>query len=279
MNAFHTLTSLPLFGILLCLLAYVAACRIRRATGSVAANPFLIAAILVVAVLLIFRIPYQDFNQGGQFINFFLSPITVILAVPLYKHRNLLNHYLKAIVAGHRRRRSGGDDQRDRFLAAHGTGQRPGTLTGFQVHHHPYRHRDHPLHRGGRRHHHPGHHPLRHLRSDHRSGGIPLHRYPASGSARHRFGLGLARHRHFEAIEMGEQQGAISGLTIGIAGITTVLVVLVLNGFPVGLISTTLPATRGRSIPEKPKSTTGIPSLFPAPTASKRSVPTPVSCT
>ena len=100
MNAFHTLTSLPLFGILLCLLAYVAACRIRRATGSVAANPFLIATILVVAVLLIFRIPYQDFNQGGQVINFFLSPITVILAVPLYKHRNLLNHYLKAIVAG-----------------------------------------------------------------------------------------------------------------------------------------------------------------------------------
>ena len=84
MNVFHTLTSLPLFGILLCLLAYVAACRIRRATGSVAANPFLIATILVVAVLLIFRIPYQDFNQGGQFINFFLSPITVILAVPLY---------------------------------------------------------------------------------------------------------------------------------------------------------------------------------------------------
>ena len=46
-------------------------------------------------------------------------------------------------------------------------------------------------------------------------------------------GLGSASHAigTSKAIEMGEQQGAISGLTIGIAGITTVLVVLVLNVF------------------------------------------------
>ena len=64
MNAFHTLTSLPLFGILLCLLAYVAACRIRRATGSVAANPFLIATILVVAVVADLPHPLPGLQPG-----------------------------------------------------------------------------------------------------------------------------------------------------------------------------------------------------------------------
>ena len=46
-------------------------------------------------------------------------------------------------------------------------------------------------------------------------------------------GLGSASHAigTSKAIEMGEQQGAISGLTIGIAGITTVLVVLALDVF------------------------------------------------
>ena len=231
MNAFHTLTSLPLFGILLCLLAYVAACRIRQATGSVAANPFLIAAILVVAVLLIFRIPYQDFNQGGQFINFFLSPITVILAVPLYKHRNLLNHYLKAIVAGIAAgvaaamisvigfsRLMGLDSVLERSLVSKSIT----TPIGIEI-----------------------------TRSIEGVEGITILAIILSGifgamiapvvflytGIRHPvaqgIGLGSASHAigTSKAIEMGEQQGAISGLTIGIAGITTVLVVLVLNVF------------------------------------------------
>ena len=226
MNAFHTLTSLPLFGILLCLLAYVAACRIRQATGSVAANPFLIAAILVVAVLLIFRIPYQDFNQGGQFINFFLSPITVILAVPLYKHRHLLNHYLKAIVAGIAAgvavigfsRLMGLDSVLERSLVSKSIT----TPIGIEI-----------------------------TRSIEGVEGITILAIILSGifgaiiapvvfrytGIRHPvaqgIGLGSASHAigTSKAIEMGEQQGAISGLTIGIAGITTVLVVLVLNVF------------------------------------------------
>lgn len=70
MNTFDHLTALPLFGILLCLITYVAAAKIRQATGSVAANPFLLATVMVVIVLLVFDIPFENFDRGGQYIIF-----------------------------------------------------------------------------------------------------------------------------------------------------------------------------------------------------------------
>ena len=65
----YGLTSTPLFGILICLAAFITATAIRRKTGSVVANPFLLATIMIVAVLLVFNIPYEDFKAGGDYIN------------------------------------------------------------------------------------------------------------------------------------------------------------------------------------------------------------------
>lgn len=47
-------------------------------------NPLLIGIVLVVGVLLLFRIPYESYHQGGEIINMFLAPATACLAVAIY---------------------------------------------------------------------------------------------------------------------------------------------------------------------------------------------------
>ena len=78
------LFSSPFFGVTLSVLAFWLGTRIQEKTGLVACNPLLIAIVLVVGVLLLFRIPYESYNEGGQLINLFLSPATACLAVAIY---------------------------------------------------------------------------------------------------------------------------------------------------------------------------------------------------
>ena len=37
-------------------------------------NPLIIAIVLVSGVLLLFKIPYESYNEGGSIINMFLAP-------------------------------------------------------------------------------------------------------------------------------------------------------------------------------------------------------------
>ena len=91
------ITSSPVFGMLLCVGAYSIALYIRHKTKSLFANPFVVATILIVVFLSITGIDYNDFKVGSSFINMFLSPVIVVLAVPLYRQRHLLNKYSMAI--------------------------------------------------------------------------------------------------------------------------------------------------------------------------------------
>ena len=70
----------PFFGIALSILAFWVGVRIQKKTGLVVCNPLLIGIVLVVGVLLLFRIPYESYHQGGEIINMFLAPATACLA-------------------------------------------------------------------------------------------------------------------------------------------------------------------------------------------------------
>nr|WP_275297893.1 LrgB family protein [Clostridium sp. YIM B02551] len=63
-------------------------------------NPLLIAIVLIIGFLGVFKINYEEFNIGGQFINMFLGPATVVLAVPLYKQLQLLKKHALPIILG-----------------------------------------------------------------------------------------------------------------------------------------------------------------------------------
>ena len=81
----YNITQTPIFGLLLTIIFYNLGRFIQRKTGNPIFNPLLIAIICIIAFLSITKIPYEAYKIGGDSINFFLSPVTVVLAVPLYK--------------------------------------------------------------------------------------------------------------------------------------------------------------------------------------------------
>ena len=94
------LLTTPLFGIMLSLIAFEIGHFIYNKTKISILNPLLIAIPLVILFLLKFNITLQDYNNGAQFISFFLGPATIVLAVPLYKQINLLKSNALPILIG-----------------------------------------------------------------------------------------------------------------------------------------------------------------------------------
>lgn len=90
----------PMFGIILSILAFEAGLIINRKFKVAVLNPLFISIITIIAVLLKFDISLDTYNKGGSFISFFLGPATVILAVPLYKQLNHLKANILPILTG-----------------------------------------------------------------------------------------------------------------------------------------------------------------------------------
>lgn len=90
----------PFFGICITVAAYKTGCILNKKTNIALFNPLLVAEILIMAVLVVFDIPLEAYNEGGMLINMFLSPITAILAVSIYKEREKIRRHLAAIVSG-----------------------------------------------------------------------------------------------------------------------------------------------------------------------------------
>lgn len=92
--------STPLFGILLSLIAFQIGILLYKKTHSSLFNPLLVGFVLVILFLFYFRIDFETYNVGGDYISFFLGPSTVVLAVPLYKKIQLLKSDALPIIAG-----------------------------------------------------------------------------------------------------------------------------------------------------------------------------------
>ena len=90
----------PYFGIALSVAAFGVGVKLNRKLKTPICNPLIIAIVLIVAVLLIFRIPYEFYNVGGEIINMFLAPATSCLAVAIYTTIDILQQYWLPIVIG-----------------------------------------------------------------------------------------------------------------------------------------------------------------------------------
>ena len=100
MSNLHQIMTSSLFSIMICLFAFEVGILINKKTKVAIFNPLLIAIALVIIYLIGFKISYKEFNRGGQFITDLLQPATVVLAVPLYKQINLLKKHLVPILSG-----------------------------------------------------------------------------------------------------------------------------------------------------------------------------------
>ena len=96
----NAITNSPLFGILLTLVAFEIGVAISKKWKYSFLNPLLIANILIVSFLLITGISLESYNVGGDYISVMLSPATVVLAVPLYRQISKLKQFWKPILAG-----------------------------------------------------------------------------------------------------------------------------------------------------------------------------------
>lgn len=95
-NVFDT----EIFGIILTILFFNIGIYIQKKTNKPIFNPLLIAILGIILFLSITKIPYESYKLGGDRINFFLSPVTIVLAVPLYKQFDLFKKYLLEILIG-----------------------------------------------------------------------------------------------------------------------------------------------------------------------------------
>jgi len=92
--------SSPFLGILLCLVTFLIGRSLQKKTGWVLANPLVVAVILCIAVLLLFDIPYESFTKGADVINWMLGPVTALLALSIYNQRQVLKAYFIPVLTG-----------------------------------------------------------------------------------------------------------------------------------------------------------------------------------
>ena len=88
------------FGFVLSIFIFLLAIQIKLWLGWDFLNPLLLSTIIIVGILLITDIPYEEYKQGAGLLNYFLTPSTVCLAIPLYKQWNLLKNNFKAVILG-----------------------------------------------------------------------------------------------------------------------------------------------------------------------------------
>ncbi len=104
--------SLPFFGIFLTSTVYFAALKLQQKTKSVILNPLIVSSAVIIIFLLLSGIDYRIFingkplangtydGTGAAFFQIMLTPTTVCLAVPLYEKISYLKKYPLAILAG-----------------------------------------------------------------------------------------------------------------------------------------------------------------------------------
>ncbi len=92
------LMSFTFFGAVISLIGYFIGAFLKKKLKLGIFNPLLVAIVFVILVLLVFRIDYNTYNNSADILSYFLTPATVCLAVPLYEQLSLLRKNLTAVL-------------------------------------------------------------------------------------------------------------------------------------------------------------------------------------
>ena len=88
------------FGVTLSLAAYAVGILAKRRLKLFIFNPLLVAIALTIAVLLVSGIEYDAYNSSAKYLSYLLTPATICLAIPLYEQYKLLKKNFTAIIVG-----------------------------------------------------------------------------------------------------------------------------------------------------------------------------------
>lgn len=94
------LASNPFFGIVLSVVLYLIGQKLHKRWPIPIFTPLVFAILSIIILLLVVDIPYETYNEGGRFINIWITPATVALAIKLEKNFEHLRSNVVAIVSG-----------------------------------------------------------------------------------------------------------------------------------------------------------------------------------
>ena len=87
-------------GVVVSLLAYMLGVRLKKIFKVGILNPLLLSIVFTIVVLLVAGVDYNTYEQGAKYLSWFLTPATVCLAIPLYEQWELLKKHYKAVLLG-----------------------------------------------------------------------------------------------------------------------------------------------------------------------------------
>lgn len=88
------------FGVAISILTYELGVFLKKKLKWTICNPLLISIVAVIVFLAAFDVPYESYNAGAKYLSYLLTPATVCLAIPLYEQVELLKKHSWAIAAG-----------------------------------------------------------------------------------------------------------------------------------------------------------------------------------
>ncbi|MBQ6240014.1 MAG: LrgB family protein [Firmicutes bacterium] len=88
------------FAIALTLLVWRLASALQKKVKSPILHPILISTAAIIAVLLVLKIPNAAYQANMKPLSFLMTPATVCLAIPLYEQMQVLRRKLPAILVG-----------------------------------------------------------------------------------------------------------------------------------------------------------------------------------
>ena len=88
------------FGVFISLFGYEIGLLLKRKYKLAIFNPLLIAIIIVMLFLVATGVDYETYNEGAKYISYLLTPATVCLAIPLDQQLEMLKKNYKAILGG-----------------------------------------------------------------------------------------------------------------------------------------------------------------------------------
>ena len=88
------------FGVAISLVGYVIGVQLKKKFKLAVLNPLMISIIFVVGVVLLFKLDYPSYKKQAEIFNYLLTPATIALAIPLYQQLSLLRKNLLAVICG-----------------------------------------------------------------------------------------------------------------------------------------------------------------------------------
>jgi predicted murein hydrolase (TIGR00659 family) len=87
-------------GVAISLVTYMLGIQLKKKFKIGLFNPLLISIAVTIIILLATHVEFETYKQGAKYLSWFLTPATVCLAIPLYEQLEILKKHWKAVIAG-----------------------------------------------------------------------------------------------------------------------------------------------------------------------------------